>query len=179
MSQYCFSFLQAIASFSYKLIPATAGTSDEGYHLEWPDSDIHPHHFHAKAEKVLSELQASYLKSSSSPGPSGSDVVVFPVIQGGQFNIREEERCLSMLFDHLRTEGASTGQNPTMHLTSGYFGLSKAYQDLILRSSIDCNVIAASPKVYYTSLEARGRYSHSFLIGKWVLWFQGALRAHT
>ncbi|KZP08715.1 hypothetical protein FIBSPDRAFT_938822 [Athelia psychrophila] len=162
MAQYCFSFLQAIASFSYKLIPATAGTSDEGYHLEWPDSDIHPHHFHAKAEKVISELQASYLKSSSSPGPSGSDVVVFPVIQGGQFNIREEERCLSMLFDHL----ASTGQNPTMHLTSGYFGLSKAYQDLVLRSSIDCNIIAASPKAngFYGSKGLSGRIPDGYTL---------------
>lgn len=152
MAQYCFSFLQAISSFSYKLLPAPTVNSEEGYHLEWPDSHTHPHHFHAKAERALLELQVSYLKClkspiAASPGESGSDVIVFPVIQGGQFNIREEERCLSMLFDHVATWNASTGQAPSMDLTSGYFGLSKAYQDLVLRSSIDCNIIAASPKV--------------------------------
>lgn len=144
MAQYCFSFLQTISTFSYKLLPTT---SSEGYRLEWPDPDTHPHHIHDKAQKALSELQASYSKSTSSSSSSDSEVLVFPVIQGGQFNIREEERCLSMLFDHLKTQGASTNFSPSMDLTSGYFGLYKPYQDLVLRSSIDCRIIAASPKV--------------------------------
>ncbi|KAF7979602.1 hypothetical protein HWV62_41918 [Athelia sp. TMB] len=159
MSQYCFSFLKAIASFSYKLVPATTGNSREGYHLEWPDSSCHPHHFHAQAERALTELQASYLKAPLSPNLPEADVVVFPVIQGGQFNIREEERCLAMLFDNLKSESPSAGQNLCMDLTSGYFGLSKTYQDLILRSSIKCNIIAASPK-------ANGFYGSSGLSGR-------------
>lgn len=74
-------------------------------------------------------------------------MLVFPVIQGGQFNIREEEQCLSMLFDHLAKMPASASFKPSMDLTSGYFGLYKPYQDLILKSSINCRIIAASPKV--------------------------------
>jgi CDP-diacylglycerol--glycerol-3-phosphate 3-phosphatidyltransferase len=126
--------------------------SAKGYCLEWPDSNTHPHHIESKAEKALAELQASYMLQStiSQPNPpdqAPSDVFVFPIIQAGQFNIREEERCLSMLFDHLATHGTSESFQPSMDLTSGYFGLYQPYQDLILRSSINCRIIAASPMV--------------------------------
>jgi CDP-diacylglycerol--glycerol-3-phosphate 3-phosphatidyltransferase len=81
------------------------------------------------------------------PDTGQSEVLIFPIIQAGQFNIREEERCLSMLFGHLSTPAISASFNPSMDLTSGYFGLYNPYQELILRSSIDCRIIAASPMV--------------------------------
>lgn len=77
---------------------------------------------------------------------NSSDVVIFPVIQAGQFNIREEEHTLSMLFDHFASREYCPKQQPVMNLTSGYFGLSKQYQDLILKSNVGCSIIAASPK---------------------------------
>lgn len=148
LAQYCFSFLESISTVSYKLLPTHSPKLDEAYHLEWPDRTTHPHEFEAKAESALSKLQTSFLSSTPASATSeDSDVLVFPVIQGGQFNIREEEQCLSMLFDHLARTPASASFKPSMDLTSGYFGLYKPYQDLILKSSIDCRIIAASPKV--------------------------------
>lgn len=147
LAQYCFSFLESISTVSYKLLPTHSPKLDEAYHLQWPDRMTHPHEFEAKAESVLSKFQSSFLSSSPTSATSGSDVLVFPVIQGGQFNIREEEQCLSMLFDHLAKMPASASFKPNMDLTSGYFGLYKPYQDLILKSSINCRIIAASPKV--------------------------------
>lgn len=83
-----------------------------------------------------------------------NDVLVFPVVQAGQFGIREEERTLSMLFSHLSEQqqlsagsGDSYYNGPLMDITSGYFGLYKDYQDLVLRSNLRCRIIAASPKV--------------------------------
>lgn len=73
-------------------------------------------------------------------------VTLIPLIQAGQFNIRDEETALKMLFEHLNAE--SKGNRPLLDLTSGYFGLYKEYQDLILQSSnIDCRIVASSPRV--------------------------------
>ena len=134
------------------MLPTTSVPSAEEYHLHWPNPDTHPHDIGPKVEKALSKLQASYMHPSTMPSRAFPDlahceVLVFPIIQAGQFGIREEEQCLSMLFNHLSTNRPSVSFNPSMDLTSGYFGLYKPYQDLILRSSIHCRIIAASPKV--------------------------------
>jgi len=100
------------------------------------------------------------------PDNAHSEVLVFPIIQAGQFNIRDEERCLSMLFDHLSTSGILASFNPSMDLTSGYFGLYKSYQDLILQSSIDCRIIAASPMAngFYGSQGLSGRIPDGYTL---------------
>lgn len=78
------------------------------------------------------------------------NVLLFPIIQAGQFNIREEESTLSVLFRHLgRLSAFSPSQQPLVDLTSGYFGLYKPYQDLILANKADARIVAASPKVMY------------------------------
>jgi CDP-diacylglycerol--glycerol-3-phosphate 3-phosphatidyltransferase len=81
------------------------------------------------------------------------EVLVFPIIQAGQFGVREEERVLSMLFHLLserhdgnkRRDGHYDG--PLLDLTSGYFGLYKDYRDSVLQSDLRCRIIAAGPKV--------------------------------
>jgi CDP-diacylglycerol---glycerol-3-phosphate 3-phosphatidyltransferase len=86
------------------------------------------------------------------------DVLVFPVIQAGQFDVREEEQALTMLFSHLSQQDYMTTDDhyhgPLMDLTSGYFGLYKDYRDLVLQANLRCRIIAASPKV-------RNEYSNS------------------
>ena len=154
LAQYCFSFLESISTWSYKLLPTNSASSIEGYRLEWPYPNTHPYDIESQVENALSKLQTSYMLSSATstcdlPDSSHSEVLVFPIIQAGQFNIREEERCLSMLFGHLSREGTPTSLNPSMDLTSGYFGLYRPYQDLILRTSINCRIIAASPMVCF------------------------------
>jgi hypothetical protein len=76
--------------------------------------------------------------------------VIFPVIQAGQFNIREEEECLMQLFDHLRhanSRDTTLDFRPLLNLTSGYFGLFDSYKNLILRSRVPTRIICASPEV--------------------------------
>ncbi|EGN95719.1 hypothetical protein SERLA73DRAFT_113405 [Serpula lacrymans var. lacrymans S7.3] len=147
LTNYCFSFLRTISNFSYRLLPSN---TTNGHSLEWLNRDIGPWNFQSKAESALKKLQYSNLSASlCSPelkGASGNDVLLFPVIQAGQFNIREEEQSLSLLFEHLNSQRCIESSNPSMDLTSGYFGLYKPYQDLVLNSSIGCDIIAASPK---------------------------------
>lgn len=102
--------------------------------------------------------------------------MIMPVIQGGQFGIREEERGMSMLFSHLTEASAASGdQRPLIDFTSGYFGLYEPYQDLILKSGVDTRIICASPLVsrflrshYWelTPVKANGFYGSSGLSGR-------------
>ena len=165
LAQYCFDFMNTVAKFSYKLLPNSTGDfsrvssphsySLEDYTLSWPDSDTHPHHINKKAEKAFSQLQALYrrpLPRDNYTTPRAGNTFIIPIIQAGQFNIREEESIFQLLFRHL---GKLTTQRPMMTLTSGYFSLYKPYQDLILKSpNLDCRIVAASPKVsfYYGTI---------------------------
>lgn len=79
-----------------------------------------------------------------------NSVVIFPVIQAGQFHIREEEECLRQLFYHLdpaRSRDMTPDFQPVLNLTSGYFGLYKLYKNLIIRSHVPTSIICASPEV--------------------------------
>lgn len=156
--------MNTVAKFSYQLLPNSASDfsrvssphsySREDYTLSWPDSDTHPYHINKKAEKAFSKLQKLYrqpLPRDNYTMPSAGNTFIIPIIQAGQFNIREEESIFHLLFRHL---GKLTTHRPMMNLTSGYFSLYKPYQDLILQApNLDCRIVAASPKVsFFTAL---------------------------
>jgi CDP-diacylglycerol--glycerol-3-phosphate 3-phosphatidyltransferase len=152
--------MNTVTKFSYQLLPNSTGDysrvssphsySREDYTLSWPDSDTHPHQINKKAEKALSQLQKLYrqLPQDNDSMPRAGNIFIFPIIQAGQFNIREEESIFQLLFRHL---GKLTTHRPMMNLTSGYFSLYKPYQDLILQApNLDCRIVAASPKVSFS-----------------------------
>ena len=156
LADYCFSFLERAATFSYALLPSTS--DDDGYVLHWPHKDLHPHHFEKMAEATLKTFQTTHKTHalersapviSSEHQDGDADVLVMPIIQAGQFNIREEEQCLDMLFKHLAESPPPIlgYEGPLVDFTSGYFGLYKPYQDLILGSPVASRILAASPKV--------------------------------
>lgn len=149
-SQYCREFLHKSSTFSYQLLPPSPQSSDP-YGLHWPDSHTHPHHLESKAKRAFTELQSTWIeKSRSHPPPSQTEVLLFPVIQAGQFGIREEEQAVGLIFDRLRkhrTDDSCT--SPTVDLTSGYFGLSKLYQSIVLQSGVHTQLLCASPQVCY------------------------------
>ncbi|KII88182.1 hypothetical protein PLICRDRAFT_91952 [Plicaturopsis crispa FD-325 SS-3] len=145
LAEYCFQFMQTISAFSYHLLAPTPSSPE--YNLSWPDSQTNPHKFQRKAEKALTDFQASTRLSLLSEEQGSHDTVIFPIIQAGQFNVREEEECLTLLFKHLAENAPSSSTpGPLVDLTSGYFGLSKSYQSLIIDSTVDCRIVAASPK---------------------------------
>ena len=150
--------MNTVTKFSYQLFPDSASHSSrvsslysysrEDYILNWPDPDTHPHYINKKAEKAFSQLQKLYRRDNSRcTVPPAGNTLLIPVIQAGQFNIREEESIFQLLFRHL---GKLTTQRPMLNLTSGYFSLYKPYQDLILQApNLDCRIVAASPKVFF------------------------------
>ena len=147
-AQYCRDFLHKSSTFSYRLLPPSP-QSNAPYNLHWPDPHTHPHHLESKAKKALTELQSTWIdKSRARPPPLGTEVLLFPVIQAGQFGIREEEQAVGLIFDRLakcQTDDSST--SPTVDLTSGYFGLSRLYQSFVLKSGVYTQLLCASPQV--------------------------------
>ncbi|KAI3600712.1 cdp-diacylglycerol-glycerol-3-phosphate 3-phosphatidyltransferase [Moniliophthora roreri] len=137
----------------------------------WPDFNTHPHHIHKKAEKAFTDFQHSYRQRSLPEGSEGGEkVMMFPIIQAGQFNVREEEQAMDILFR--RANGQSSGEKkfeerPLIDFTSGYFGLYKPYQDLVLRSrNVDVRIVAASPKAngFYGSKGISGRIPEGYTL---------------
>ncbi|EPS96851.1 hypothetical protein FOMPIDRAFT_1129671 [Fomitopsis schrenkii] len=175
LADYCFSFLESAASFSFSLLPSTTDT--EGYMLHWPHKDLHPHYFEKMAETTLKMFQKTQrnhtleksapMISSSEPQDGDADVLIMPVIQAGQFNVREEERCLDMLLEHLAESSQNSRyEGPLIDLTSGYFGLYKPYQNLIIKSPVASRILAASPKAngFYGSRGVSGRIPEGYTV---------------
>lgn len=151
-ANYCHSFLKVVSKFSFRLTPQTASSplepysyQQEDYVVSWsgPNAAEHPHYINGTMEQALTNFQQSH-KSLLSAKLDAPSVKLLPIIQAGQFNVREEEATMKLLFEFIR--GAQT--RPRMNLTSGYFNLYKAYQNYLLdTANLDCTVIAASPKV--------------------------------
>ena len=123
--------------------------------LHWPHVSTHPHHIESQARVALSSLQRHYNVKSDNIHDQlqrEDSVVIFPVIQAGQFNIREEEECLRQLFHYF---GPADSRDPALdfypllNLTSGYFGLLESYKNQILHSHIPTRILCASPKVRF------------------------------
>ncbi len=112
-----------------------------------------PYHIERQAGLTLSGLQQNYHAKSGDIHErlqKEDTVLLFPVIQAGQFGIQEEEDCLRLLYDHLRPSSyrdTAAKFQPLLSLTSGYFGLSDLYKNLILRSRLPTRIICASPEV--------------------------------
>ena len=158
-AQYCFDFIETAAKVSYRLLPKTEiSTSErlsndftcsaqEGYTLQWPIPDTHPHYFHHIAQNAFLSLQKSYRERNPlvAEEESNQSVLLFPMIQAGQFNVKEEEWVFQELFSHLKDFPDT--DRPILDLTSGYFSLYRPYQELILNTrNVDCRMVAASPK---------------------------------
>lgn len=162
LANYCFDFLRAASTFSYTLLPSSNPLED--YSLHWSDPSTHPHRIEPKAQQAFRSLQKAQRNASTArpvqsiasampASPDEPDVLVFPMIQAGQFDIREEEHSLSLLFRELSAQqrftvrSTETYDGPLIDLTSGYFSLHKLYQSAVINSELACRILAASPKV--------------------------------
>lgn len=68
------------------------------------------------------------------------DTVVFPLLQMGQYGIRQEEEVTATLLERLRAE-------ERLHLASGYFNLPPRYTQALLEAAGCVSILAASPQV--------------------------------
>ncbi|KAF5366860.1 hypothetical protein D9757_011923 [Collybiopsis confluens] len=202
LAEYCFSFLQEMSTFSYRLLPADSRQTTNphsytsgDYTVVWSDPETHPHHISEQVHRALSAFQASHrvggddtenpaldVSSPLSNNPSAKpSILLFPMIQAGQFRIREEERFFQLLFGHLKKAAmramlpdvgslpfgisSVTQSRPLMDWTSGYFSLYKPYQQLILGTpAVGVKIVCSSPKAngFFGSKGISGRIPEGY-----------------
>ncbi|PPQ63931.1 hypothetical protein CVT24_009106 [Panaeolus cyanescens] len=178
LADYCVNFMDTVRQFSFQLklsSPTTAPPHNphsihkKDFSLVWPDHQVHPHHISPIAQSALSEFQKSYRQQTQTTrqtlSSSTDHALVLPIIQAGQFKIKEEESVFNLLFSSLT--GAATKFKACVDLTSGYFSLHRPYQDLILKASgVDCRIVAAAPKAngFYGSKGISGRIPEGYTL---------------
>ncbi|KAG6826348.1 hypothetical protein H0H92_000231 [Tricholoma furcatifolium] len=161
-----------ISGLSTTRDPAPHSYQHEGYFLNWPDPRTHPHEIHAKAQTALATFQSSKHATYKRQLPGTEDiasdnVLLFPIIQAGQFNIREEESALGLLFRELNQwTSRAEKREPLVDLTSGYFGLYEPYQKLVLTNNVSTRIVAASPKAngFFGSKGISGRIPEGYTL---------------
>ncbi|KAK4686455.1 hypothetical protein P7C73_g3679, partial [Tremellales sp. Uapishka_1] len=123
--------------------------------LVWPHFSLHPRHFGPHALATLTAFQNSWRNLNASRlRRVDVDTWFWPVVQAGVLGVREEERSLGKVWDGVRDvwrkgEGNETDkkkESVEVALTSGYFGLYKAYKKAVIDSPAPVKLIAASPK---------------------------------
>lgn len=178
LTTYLSSLVDLYTQFSYRLLPTNTpaalpplllGSSSPSkapsstpspapFSLVWPSSSpSSPKTFHAAANKALTTFQSHWVQKTfpppslpSSTSSSELDTVIWPVIQVGYLDVREEEQAMSDIWeevDLLAKEGGSDAGMPLVDMTSGYFALSEGYKTAVLESKADVRIVAASPKV--------------------------------
>lgn len=140
LSSYCFDFLRLFSNLSYRLLPSESPHTP--FTLHWSNPNVKPTIMQAYAERTLTKFQSSQRRTRGLPAV---DTYVIPMIQAGQLNVREEERCIALFFSHLaRMPDPERG---VIDLTSGYFALHQPYQDHLVQSPASSRIIAAGPRV--------------------------------
>ena len=95
-------------------------------------------------QKFISSLRHEMNKviqyQSTAKITSSCDTMVYPLVQMGQYKIRQEEQVMVKLL-----EECNHGDH--VHLASGYFNLPKIYMNTLLRNMGSFSVLAASPQV--------------------------------
>ncbi|ORY25639.1 putative CDP-diacylglycerol-glycerol-3-phosphate 3-phosphatidyltransferase [Naematelia encephala] len=124
--------------------PALAGAFGSAT-LIWPQASIHPRRFAAHAKATITAFQNSWRSANASRlRRVDVDTHFWPVIQAGVLGLHEEEAGMGLVWNAINQ--SQQGEGVEVDLTSGYFGLYKAYKQAVVTSSAPVRVIAASPK---------------------------------
>lgn len=137
--------------------------------LVWPTPSIHPRAFSQHALATLSAFQKSWKASNASRlRRVDVDTYFWPVIQAGVLGVKEEEAALARVWQAVKGAHENEDERVGVDLTSGYFGLYKAYKKAVIDSPAPFRVITASPKVSGTMPPC---CSTAEDLGEWFLWF--------
>jgi CDP-diacylglycerol--glycerol-3-phosphate 3-phosphatidyltransferase len=118
---------------------------------------VHPHRIRPRGFAAFHELTTNWRLSDTDEKltieTSPDQVSVYPLIQAGQFDIRNEEGFLRRLLSYSphapdSTKSEHSAEKPLMNLTTGYFNLHKPYQRLLLENPyMNAQVLVAAPLV--------------------------------
>jgi len=145
LANYCCSLIEAVSSFSFKMdqygiLHLEKDSADPMGPLEpfkeFVQSKINPL-FSGSNDRIESHM--SYFSSTA----SNEETLIFPTIQLGFCNIRNDERMTTQLI-HASTQ--QDFQSSKLFISSPYLNLIRSYRTLITTSKTTVDILTASPQ---------------------------------
>lgn len=153
LAEYFSGLLETIASHSFSLLP-DGGTSPPG---SAPADPLSSRRAARDYRDCLHDAVAPFVRPQSNESGDESrdllqtrspeqldgskpDTVVFPLLQMGYYDIRQEEAATRLLLEQVK-------EGEEVCLASGYFNLPRQYIGALLQADGGFNVLAASPQV--------------------------------
>ncbi|KAF9427055.1 CDP-diacylglycerol--glycerol-3-phosphate 3-phosphatidyltransferase [Podila epigama] len=145
ITEYYMDLVSVISSLSYSLQQGDATyklSMDSGV----PDPVNESKEFKVHAKKTVKAFLSKWSKVQQTPVSKTFDTTLYPLVQMGPFDVRQDERVTLSVLDHVLHDNDQK-ENAKMFITSGYFNFEKRYTETIVNSrSANVCLIAASPE---------------------------------
>ena len=138
LADYCTNIIKTICDHSFTVTSNGQICLPKAVNFDYLNSSSGKHHFISSLKEAMEEV----MLYRPTPQRHGSDTVVYPLVQMGQYGIQQEEQVMVKMLQEANC-------SDHIHLASGYFNLPQIYMDPMLRSSAKYSVLAASPEVFY------------------------------
>ena len=137
LADYCVNIIKAICDHSFTVSSDGGTCLPKAVNFDYLNSSSGKRYFISSLKEAMEEV----IQYRPTPLNHDCDTIVYPLIQMGQYGIRQEEQVMVKMLQE-----ADRGDH--IHLASGYFNLPQIYMDSMLKNSARCSVLAASPEVY-------------------------------
>ena len=138
LANYCAKIVKTICDHSFTVTSNGHTCLPKAVNFDYLNSISGKKHFISSLKEAMEVVMLHH----PTPEHHGSDTVVYPLVQMGQYGIQQEEQVMVKLLKE-----ANGGDH--IHLASGYFNLPPIYMDPMLKSSANYSVLAASPEVFH------------------------------
>lgn len=125
LCDYFDQLIKSVSKFSFLL----RRDGEFSLHSDWhydPRRYFHQSMFQKRAQQEIMQLNERFALQNSNI--TDTDTIVFPLLQMRSIGIKDEEHFTSSLFQSLPPQSL-------LHMATGYFNLTKAYQTLLLNRS--------------------------------------------
>ena len=139
LADYCANVVKTICDYSFTVTSDGDTSLPKAINFDYLNSISGKQYFISSLQEAMKEV----IQQQSTPWDHACDTIAYPLIQMGQYSIRQEEQVMVKMLQE-----ADDGDH--IHLASGYFNLPQIYMDAMLKSSAASSVLAASPEVYFT-----------------------------
>lgn len=139
LADYCVKVVKTVCDHSFTVTNTGHACLPKAVNFDYLNSSSGKQYFISSLRNAMKEV----ILHQPTPENHGCDTIVYPLIQMGQYGIRQEEQVMVEMLKE-------AGDGDHIHLASGYFNLPQIYMDTMVNSSARYSVLAASPEVRIT-----------------------------
>lgn len=138
LADYCVDIIKTVCDHSFIVTSDGRTCLPKAVNFDYLNSSSGKWHFISSLKEAMKEV----ILHQPTPQHHDCDTIVYPLIQMGQYGIRQEEQVMVKMLQE-------AGDGDHVHLASGYFNLPQIYMDTMVKSSAIYSVLAASPEVIH------------------------------